>query len=804
VTNWSPFGTVSASDGSWSPMTAEVFDAKLRRSHPQYRVVLRVGHGGMGAVYAAEDDGHGGRRVAIKMLRPDRHYEAFTRRFDAEIVGLTGLRHPNIVSIYEAGVTADGYRFFVMEYLEGETLEAALSRPARLPLPRIASIMADLCAAADHAHRQGWVHRDIKASNVMLVLRDSRAVLIDFGIARDMTAARDTLSRQQAPGTYGHIAPELLRGEPPTPAADVFSLGVVLYQMLTGEIPGIAHSLPSAFGLDRRFDAVVMDALRPEPSFRYRTAAGFAEAIAAAVSGQPIDGGERSMIEAASSSRSTLKPTEAAASGGATASSRTQPGVTIPPPAAAQPVEFAGSASLAGHRAFFAAYGAEERAFDRLVLQPDEKWTVEYGGDASHAVPKRYDGQTVNTPSLVAWSRDGRRLFTAADALGISAFWQHGGAPYGQDVHPGGHGNPRRFFVSQYVLGSERVLLLTDFNGHKYYKLYDGWAHCAGEGWETDLWFGMQFGTDSSLNATVGFDPWRPGGHHELAVTENFHDLKLLDVRDIEGMTAAHAGRVVRTRHRFLNEMSEMIRELWPSRSDRPKRRWTAFDDWMTARWLTFSNLGDVDNVIHGFVWHPSGQYLAVNTGAIEDPRHRRIHIVHPDSAEIVASITSPSAALAWSPNGRYLLFKRWTTAPGGTLAADAGVWDAACFAPRLTNIEDLLDQPWARRGLHSAPLTPGKFGPCDTALSEDGMRMLVDDATAIAAVIREGCEIRRGEIVARIAEEPYAHAAWSPTDPHVFATVGGKASKDDSDLYPCRGHKHGRFLKIWRLATAR
>lgn len=276
-----PSGPDGPDGPGWTPMPASEFATELARSHPHYAVEKCIGHGGMGAVYLANDS-RVSRRVAIKILRPDAlHDEAYLRRFDREIESLRRLEHPNTVRVLDAGDTLDGYRFFVMELLEGQTLAAELE-DHRLLFERSVQIMTDICAGAQHVHERGIVHRDLKAANVFVVKPGGRAVILDFGVARDFTLAPSTLSKDGVPGTQGHIAPELREEKPATPASDVFSLGVIFLHMLAGKIPDGAYVMPSKYGYDSRLDAVVTKALSLNPEDRYAGAEDFADAIKAA------------------------------------------------------------------------------------------------------------------------------------------------------------------------------------------------------------------------------------------------------------------------------------------------------------------------------------------------------------------------------------------------------------------------------------------------------------------------------------------------------------------------------------------
>ena len=204
----------------------QVFDGR-------YKVVRKLGTGGMANVYLAEDQ-ELGRRVAIKML-DDRHAqdEQFVERFRREAKNAAGLSHPNIVSIYDRG-QAEGTYYIAMEYLEGRTLKELLVARGPTPIPVAIDYARQILAALGFAHRNGVVHRDIKPHNVA-VAPDGRVKVMDFGIARAGTSQMTETG--SIIGTAQYLSPEQAKGAPVGPASDIYSVGIVLYEMLTGSVP---------------------------------------------------------------------------------------------------------------------------------------------------------------------------------------------------------------------------------------------------------------------------------------------------------------------------------------------------------------------------------------------------------------------------------------------------------------------------------------------------------------------------------------------------------------------------------------
>jgi eukaryotic-like serine/threonine-protein kinase len=253
----------------------------------RYRIVRKLGTGGMANVYLAEDEVLG-RRVAIKILN-DRHAgdDQFIERFRREAKNAAGLSHPNIVSIYDRG-EAEGTYYIAMEYLEGRSLKELIVSRGPAPISIAIDYARQILAAIRFAHRNGIVHRDIKPHNV-LVDAEGRLKVTDFGIARagasQMTEAGSII------GTAQYLSPEQAKGAPVDQTSDLYSVGVVLYELLTGVVPftgdtpveiAMKHlskvpEPPSAKRADvpRALDMVVMRALGKDPSDRYQSAEEF-------------------------------------------------------------------------------------------------------------------------------------------------------------------------------------------------------------------------------------------------------------------------------------------------------------------------------------------------------------------------------------------------------------------------------------------------------------------------------------------------------------------------------------------------
>ncbi len=251
----------------------------------RYKVVRRLGSGGMANVYLAEDQ-ELGRRVAIKILN-DRHAHdnQFVERFRREAKNAAGLSHPNVVSIYDRG-EAEGTYYIAMEYLDGRSLKELIVSRGPAPVPVAIDYARQILAALRFAHRNGIVHRDIKPHNV-LVDGEGRVKVTDFGIARAGAASQMTEAGSIV-GTAQYLSPEQAKGTAVDQRSDIYSLGIVLYELLTGRVPftgdtpveiAMKHISetpvpPSQLRPDvpRDLDFVVMRALAKDPADRYQSA----------------------------------------------------------------------------------------------------------------------------------------------------------------------------------------------------------------------------------------------------------------------------------------------------------------------------------------------------------------------------------------------------------------------------------------------------------------------------------------------------------------------------------------------------
>ncbi len=318
----------------------------------RFEVLDELGHGGMGAVFRARQSDLD-RIVALKVLLPALTHNAdYVRRFRHESRSAARLEHPHIVPVYEVGEAAvEGFgtiHFIAMKFIEGYTLRDALLTEGRLSLERTIDIMAQVGGALDYAHRRGMVHRDVKPSNIMLT-DEGWGYLADFGLARDVGRSEGLTQTGTVMGTPEYMSPEQAEGVGEIgPAADVYALGVVVYQMLSGGLPFEAETpmgmvaarlvreprplTTVCSSLPPGLEAVVMRALVREPVGRYAFVADFVSALRAVADGAghdmatlvlPLSEGEETVVLP---QQGAVAPGGAApAAGGASVASETTP-----------------------------------------------------------------------------------------------------------------------------------------------------------------------------------------------------------------------------------------------------------------------------------------------------------------------------------------------------------------------------------------------------------------------------------------------------------------------------------------------
>ncbi len=258
----------------------------------RYRLLELLGQGGMATIFRALDT-QLGREVAVKLLQPQYLRDPdFSSRFRQEAQNAASLSHPNVVTVYDYGEDPQG-PFIVMEYVDGEDLASILRRNGALPPTQATRIAAAVARALAASHARGIVHRDVKPGNV-LIGRDGRVKVVDFGIARAIAEAQMTMPGTTL-GSVHYFSPEQARGEPATSESDIFSLGIVLYEMLTGSRPWEGDSAASVAlarlsgpvpdpalargSIPPDLAAITRKALARLPSDRFASAAAMADAL---------------------------------------------------------------------------------------------------------------------------------------------------------------------------------------------------------------------------------------------------------------------------------------------------------------------------------------------------------------------------------------------------------------------------------------------------------------------------------------------------------------------------------------------
>ena len=311
----------------------------------RYRIVRKLGSGGMANVYLAEDEDLG-RRVAIKILN-ERYAndDLFIERFRREAKSAAALSHPNIVSVYDRG-EAEGTYYIAMEVIEGRSLKELIMTRGPLPIAQALAYTHEMLEALRFAHRHGIIHRDIKPHNILI---GERLKVTDFGIAR--AGASQMTEAGSIMGTAQYLSPEQARGAPVTASSDLYSAAIVLYEMLTGKVPFTGDSAieiamkhlndppkpPSKIRpeIPEELDAVVLRALAKNPEDRYQTAEEFSEDLHRVEAGLPLAPGTSEAATALLAGAALMED------GGSTevlaGTAVTTPGGPAPPPTTRRP-----------------------------------------------------------------------------------------------------------------------------------------------------------------------------------------------------------------------------------------------------------------------------------------------------------------------------------------------------------------------------------------------------------------------------------------------------------------------------------
>jgi serine/threonine-protein kinase len=411
------------------PDQAEQLDRLKTALADRYRIERELGAGGMATVHLAEDLKHR-RNVALKVLKPELAAVLGAERFVHEITTTASLQHPHILPLFDSG-EAGGFLYYVMPYIEGETLRDKLDREKQLGIEEAVKITTEVADALDYAHRNDVIHRDIKPENILL--DDSHPMVADFGIALAVSAAAGggMTETDLSLGTPHYMSPEQATAEKDlTNRSDVYSLGAVLYEMLTGDPPHIGGTAQQIIA------KIVTEEAQPVTKMRKAVPPNVAAAVAVALEKLPADRFERAHDFAAALANSRFGLRE---------------------PHLVSPGERRANRVLIGSLVFvgiFAAWGwlrpaDEPQPTLHLPLTIDPPRSLHPWGASIYLSP---DGERMAYfgPGGIFWVRDFRD--TAAVALDALGYGQH--LSFSPAGHRGGGGSGR------YSLGDRRIHLL--------------------------------------------------------------------------------------------------------------------------------------------------------------------------------------------------------------------------------------------------------------------------------------------------------------------------------------------------------
>lgn len=304
-----PFGSLKAFAETAFPGASASTQPQIGARIGAYQLEREIGRGGMGAVYlATRADSEFIKRVAIKLIRHGKENDFAIRRFRNERQILARIESPYVARLIDGGTTEDGHPFFVMEYVEGEPVTKFCDANSLTTRERL-ELFLKICSAVRYAHERHIIHRDLKPSNI-LVKQDGTPKLLDFGIAKIMGAELPGTSNEATVVgfrmlTPAYASPEQMRGEPATPRSDVYSLGVILYELLCGERPSLSTFQRSPASPDRpqeahlsaHLRAIVFNAIRWDPEERYPSVEAFTADIQRYLEGLPPKAGSRMAVD---------------------------------------------------------------------------------------------------------------------------------------------------------------------------------------------------------------------------------------------------------------------------------------------------------------------------------------------------------------------------------------------------------------------------------------------------------------------------------------------------------------------------
>lgn len=403
----------------------------------RYQIQELLGRGGMSSVYKAWDPNLK-RQVAIKLIHPHlSDEEEFVRRFEEEPAAVAQLRHPNIIQVFDFNHEQDTY-YMVLEYVEGESLEARARKlildHQKASISEVVRYIIQVCEAVDYAHKRGMIHRDIKPANIMLDAND-QAILMDFGIAKILSGPKHTLTGTVI-GTLAYMSPEQIRGEKIDQRSDIYSIGVMLFELLNGNPPFEADSNMSLMlkqlndqvpdlrilqpGLPEELVKVIEKALAKEASDRYQSAFEMAAALRHVLSSMRNNSAAElaGLVQMPSSTVTQVAAHQATAS---VATGATFPAQGFPPSGAATGAAPAADGVRRDHRVILLLGGAALLVILACLTAGAFLWVRSASGETRAAALARNSTQTAVEQTLVAFSVATATPFPALNATATSA-----------------------------------------------------------------------------------------------------------------------------------------------------------------------------------------------------------------------------------------------------------------------------------------------------------------------------------------------------------------------------------------------